>query len=322
VLVTGASGFVGRSTSAALHRAGFIVRQSIRSQKARHSEGQGFEATVTGDLCPETSWDAALENVDCVVHLAARVHVMREAAKDPETEFDRINFAVTRNLGRSAAAHGVRRLIFLSTIGVHGNLGELSENSSLQPYDGYTRSKVKAETALREIEAKNELEVTILRPPLVYGPENPGNFLRLLQLASLPVPLPFGRATAPRAMIFVENLADAIVTCVRHASSAGRDYLLNEQPNFSTAELLRTIRTDLGKNPLLVPVPLGMLRGAAQAVGFGSEIQKLTAGLAIDSTKIRRELSWVPPVESRDGLTRTVQWFRNTRESRANTSAI
>jgi nucleoside-diphosphate-sugar epimerase len=315
VLVTGASGFVGRSTCAALHRAGFIVRQSIRNQNARHSEGQGFEAIVTGDLSPETSWDAALENVDCVVHLAARVHVMKEAAQDPEAEFDRLNCTVTRNLGQCAADRGVRRLILLSTIGVHGNFGELGENSSLRPYDGYTRSKVNAEKALREFEANRGLEVTILRPPLVYGPENPGNFLRLLQLASLPFPLPFGRATATRAMIYVENLADAIVTCVRNPKAASQNYLLNDQPNFSTAELIRTIRTGLGRRPFLLPLPLGVLSAVANTVGFGSEIQKLTAGLVVDSSKIRNELSWIPPVESSEGLARTVQWFRNTRSA-------
>jgi len=306
-LVTGANGFVGRALCKALASAGRPARAALREQRA------GFaDAVVTGDIGPETDWRAALEGIRCVVHLAARTHVLSDTAADPLAEYRRINFAGTDRLARAAVAQGVRRFVFLSSVKVNGErtvTRPFTEDDAPRPEDAYGASKWEAEQALARVAVESRLEVVVLRSPLVYGPGVRGNFLRLMHLVARGVPLPLGAAHNRRSLVYVGNLADAIVKAIDAPRAAGRTYLVADGEDVSTPELVRALARALGVTPRLPSLPLAVLDLAAAIVGRRAELARLTDSLQVDCSRIRSELDWRPRHGLAQGLQETARWY-------------
>lgn len=310
VLVTGANGFIGSNLVSALRARGRPVRAVRRTPAATLDKDQ----VSVGDIDAQTDWERALAGVDAVVHLAARVHVLREHDADPETAFRRTNVDGTARLAASAAAHGVRRFVFVSSIGVHGQSstnGPISEASPLAPHDAYTRSKLAAEEALRAIGAETGMEIVILRPPLVYGPRNPGNFLRLLQLVRLGLPLPFGAIANARSMIYIDNLVDLLVTCLDHPAAAGQAFIATDGARFSTSELVTLIATGLGRKPRLLHVPPRALLLLGKLLRRERDVHRLLDSYETDGRKLQVMLDWRAPIAPAEGIRRTVEWYKN-----------
>lgn len=312
ILVTGAGGFVGRELCRTLTDAGLGVRAAVRTPTADLAASQ--QITV-GDIGPGTDWSAALRNIDTIAHLAARVHVMRDGAADPLQEFRKINVAATARLAHCAAEHGVRRLVFVSSIKVNGEQtsvqGGFSEADAPAPADPYGVSKWEAEQALYQATADAGIETVILRPPLVYGPGVRANFLQLMKLVARGLPLPFGRIDNRRSLIFIGNLTSALQRCLVHPNAANRVFLVADDEAVSTPELIRRLGLALHRPTRLFPAPHGLLRLAARLAGRTAALQRLTESLVVDSSHIRRLLGWSPPYSIDRGLAETAQWFCN-----------
>ena len=306
ILITGATGFVGQALVAELRD-----RPLKRALRRARAEALSTDVIV-GDIGPDTDWRDALKGVGCVVHLAARTHVIEEQDTDSLARYREINVLGTSRLAEQAAAAGVRRLIFLSSIKVNGEATAehpFTENDAPGPIDAYGISKSEAEVNLRAIGAKTGMETVILRPPLVYGPGVKGNFLRLLQLIERGMPLPLGSIRNQRSLIGVSNLADAIVACIDSPAAAGQTYLVSDGEDVSTPELVARLARAMGKFPHLLPCPAALLNLGAALLGKRAEILRLTGSLQVDSSRIRRELDWRPRYSLDQGLNATVQWY-------------
>jgi len=315
VLVTGATGFIGRPLCAKLAVSGWLVRSAVRRQPAESFLPAGTETAVIPGVGPGTDWEEALDGVDAVVHLAARVHVMKDAAADPLASYREVNAAGTARLAEAAAAAGVRRFVFMSTVKVNGKGGELPyrETDEPAPSDPYGLSKAEGEAALRAAARPGGLEPVILRPPLVYGPGVKANFLSLLRLASTGLPLPLGGIRNTRSLIYAENLVDAVLLCLEGPEADGRTYMVSDGTTVSTTELVRMMTVALGKKPRLTPFPSGPARLFAGLIGAGPALGRLTGSLCVDSAAIRRELGWTPPFTMEQGLARTAAWYLEKR---------
>ena len=310
VLVTGATGFVGRACVDAFLRAGHRVRRVLRSACP---PVDGVEDIVVGDLVDVADWSTAMRGVDAVVHLAARVHVMRETVADPVAEFRRVNVEATRRLAEAAAHAGVRRFVFVSSVKVHGERSPgrpFTEADVPAPEDPYGVSKLEAEQMLAGVAAGTGLEVVVLRPPLVYGPGVGGNLRTLLRAVVRGLPLPLGAVRNRRSLVFVGNLADAIVRCVESPAAAGRTFLVDDGEPRSTAQLVGDLARAAGRAPRLVAVPTIVLRAVARGLGQGAAADRLVDDLEIDSSALRQALAWHPPHAYADGIAATVRWFR------------
>jgi nucleoside-diphosphate-sugar epimerase len=311
VLVTGASGFVGKTLCAHLASLHFDVVATVQNLPNAHVPRVDYRIVTKLDTA--TDWSDALANVQTVIHCAARVHVMHDHAQDPLTEFRRVNTLGTETLARAAAHCGVNRLIFLSSIKVNGEstlpVSPFDEASPAKPQDSYAISKWEAEQALTQIATETGLEVVTLRCPLVYGPGVKGNFLRLLQAVDHGIPLPLALARNRRSLIYLDNLTNAIATCLTHPAAAGKTYLVSDGEDVSTAELIARIAQALGKPSRLWPCPLGLMELAGRMTGKSDEIARLLGSLCIDSSRICSELDWRPPYTLEQGLAETAQWL-------------
>lgn len=313
VLVTGASGFVGSALCRVLVEAGHAPRAALR-RIVPGSKGPDTAVGV-GEIDGNTHWSHALRGIDCVVHLAARTHVLREAAADPLAEYRRVNVEGTRRIAEQTAAAGVRRLIFLSSVKVNGETAgglPFTESDPPQPEDAYGISKWEAEQVLRRIAEKTGLEIVVLRPPLVYGPGVKGNFLRLMKIVARGWPLPLASVKNQRSLVYVRNLVDVIVRAVEAPQAAGQTYLVSDGEDVSTPDLVRAIARALAVRPRLLPCPVALLRAATALAGHGDEAARLVGSLQVDSSKIRRELGWRPPHTLEQGLAETARWFLET----------
>jgi nucleoside-diphosphate-sugar epimerase len=264
-----------------------------------------------GEIDNETNWADALRDVDVVIHLAARVHVMHDDTPNPLAEFLRVNVYGTEHLARSAALAGVRRLVYVSSIKVNGeatNGGEqFTETDTPSPQDPYGISKWEAEQALRRVATETGLEIVIVRPPLVYGAGVKGNFAQMLKILAKGIPLPLASALNQRSFIYVENLVDALIVCATHPAAANQTFLVSDGEDVSTPDILRKLGDAMEHPARVFPCPPALLKFAGRLTGKSDQIERLMGSLRIDSGKIRRELGWQPPYTLQDGLRKTIE---------------
>lgn len=319
ILVTGATGFVGRALCRRLLEEGLHVRAAVRTGHVLPEVlPAAVEQTVVGEIGPTTDWSEALAGVDVVIHLAARVHVMHEHSADALASYRHVNVSGTEALARQAACAGVKRLVFLSSIKVNGEATTdlpFSTLSPENPKDPYGVSKWEAEQLLSRVMTETGMEVSIIRPPLVYGPGVKANFLRLMQWIERGIPLPFGLIKNRRSLIFLGNLVDALLLVARHPSAKDRTYLVTDLEDFSTAQLVRSLAIALGKRPKLLPIPPFMLRLVGMTTGKTAEVERLTGSLQVDASAIRDELGWVPPYSVVEGMQITVHCYKSHKGS-------
>lgn len=312
MLVTGASGFVGRPLCAELLRLGYPVRAVLRSPASFNVAG--CEVIKLSSIGPDTDWTDALNGITTVIHLAARVHVMRDDAGNPLEEFCRMNVAGAERLARAAAASGVRRMVYVSTIKVNGEQTRatlpFTELDKPDPQDPYAISKWQAEQTLQRVAQETGLEVVIVRPPLVYGPGVKGNFISLLAAIDRGIPLPLAGANNARSLLYVGNLGDALITCATHPAAAGQTYLVSDGEDVSTALLIKMISQALGRSDRSFHFPPGLLRAAAALIGRTKQAERLLGSLCVNSHKIHNELNWAPPYSLEQGLRATADWYR------------
>ncbi|RFC34926.1 MAG: Nucleoside-diphosphate-sugar epimerase [Candidatus Nitrotoga sp. SPKER] len=310
-MISGASGFVGKALCTELIRRGQSVRAAVRSENLLI---ENTKAISVGAIDSETNWADALRDVDVVIHLAARVHVMREHATDPLAEFLKVNLHGTSNLARQAACSGVKRLVYVSSIKVNGEQTSVTQSftelDKPNPQDFYSISKWQAEQALWRIAQETGLEIVVVRPPLVYGPGVKGNFAQMLAIITKRFPLPLASVYNLRSLIYVGNLVDALIVCATHPVAAGHTYLVCDGEGVSTPHLLRQLGDAMRYPAHLLPFPLSWLRILGKLSGKSDQVERLLSSLQIDSGKIRRDLNWVPPYTLQLGLQATAESYR------------
>jgi nucleoside-diphosphate-sugar epimerase len=312
-LVTGAYGFVGRELCTALNQQGYAVRGAVRNTISATQ----LPCVAVGSMTEKTDWSEALRGVDVVIHLAARVHVMKESAADPLAEFLRVNLFGTSNLAQQAAHAGVKRLVYVSSVKVNGEqtpeTQSFAESDEPDPQDPYAISKWRAEQDLQRIAYETGLEIVIVRPPLVYGPGVKGNFMRLLNAIDKGIPLPLAGANNLRSLLYVGNLVDALIACATQPAAAGQTYLVSDGEDVSTAMLVGKIARALERTGRAFYFPPALLRAGASGLGRAEQVDRLFSSLRMSSEKLRSELGWVPPYTLEQGLHATAEWYRARR---------
>jgi len=303
--VTGANGFVGHHLCSHLNTEGHLVRPLQR----RAAE----TAVQISDINASTDWSGALGGVDVVIHCASRVHVLYDQASEPLSAYRAVNVAGTRQLALQAVALGVKRLVFLSSIKVNGEGtpagSAFTSLSPAGPLDPYAISKLEAEQALHEVAAQTNLEIVIVRPPLVFGSGVRANFLRLLRLVKRQIPLPLGRVQNQRSLIYVCNLVGFLTACALQPAAAGRTFLIADAKPLSTPELVQQLALALRTNSRLLPIPTSFLSLLGRLSGKQAEFSRLTGSLVIDPSEAFQTLNWKPPFSTAEGLQITADWF-------------
>lgn len=306
VLVTGGSGFVGSALIKGLLSAHREVLAVGRSEV-----DLPVERVLVSSFNELGALDHKLSSVDVVVHCAARAHVMKDDTQDPLAEYRKVNVEGTLNLARHAAAAGVKRFVFVSSIKVNGEQtlpgSPFTEDVVPDPKDPYGVSKYEAEQKLEGLSSETGMEVVVVRPPLVYGPGVKGNFASIIRLIDKGMPLPLGAIDNKRSLVALDNLVDLIVTCIDHPAAAGQIFFVSDGQDLSTTELLRRIADAMGKPARLLPVPAGLLMLGASFLGKEAVARRLLSSLQVDISKARRLLGWQPPVSVEEGLARAVR---------------
>jgi len=313
ILVTGANGFVGQVLVNALEKHDITYWGAVR----RINKNFNTNFIEVGDIDDKTNWRGALKDVDVVIHLAARVHVMNEQSANPLVAFNNVNVEGMQNLALQAAKENVKRFVFVSSIKVNGEYTEqlsFTESDLPNPQGPYAVSKWEAEKALRKIEKETGMQVVILRPPLIYGAGVKANFAALLKLVDKRFPLPLANINNKRSLIYVNNFVDAIITCATHPNAAGQAYLVSDGEDVSMPQLIKKIAVALNKPNYLFSFPISFMRFFAKFVGKTASVDRLTESLIIDSSKIRQELGWKPPFTMAEGLKVTADWYRQSQK--------
>ena len=315
IAVTGANGFVGRTVVQALLADGHEVTALVRNTTASVA---GIRQCVLGDTA-SSAWPPDLQP-EAVIHLAARVHVLREHQADSLAAFRDVNVAGALRVAKGAVRAGARRMVFVSSIKALGETDSgqpLREDDVPQPQDPYGMSKLEAEHELVRFGKNVGLEVVIVRPPLVYGPEVRANFLQLLSAVDKGIPLPLGAITARRSLVFNANLADALMQCATDARAAGECFHVTDGTDLSVPELVKALGRHLQRDVWLPYVPQSWLRAAGKLTGRLSQIERLVEPLRVDSSHIRQKLGWQPRFSVEEGLALTAQWYRSSRRGAA-----
>lgn len=309
ILVTGATGFVGG------HLCRLLTERGMAFRAAGRTAAPGLVAT--GPISGATDWKPALDDVDTVIHLAGRAHVLTEKAEDPEAAFREVNVAGTGALARQAAAAGVRRFVFVSSIKVNGETTApghpFTPADPPAPEDAYGRSKAEAEAALFTIAAGSGMEVTVVRPPLVYGPGVGANFRLLMRWAQSGLPSPFGACDNRRSLVYVGNLCDLLLRAATHPAAAGEVLLVSDGEDISTRDLFSHLARLQGRRPLQVPLPPRWLKAAARLSGRQAMACRLLDNLQVDIGLTTTRLDWAAPSSLAAGLQATVTWTRTHR---------
>jgi nucleoside-diphosphate-sugar epimerase len=312
-LVTGATGFIGRAVVGRLYREGVAVTAAGRNDSVSCA-AVPFVRVI--DLGSTTDWTVALAGCGAVVHCAARVHVMSDKSGDPLNAYRAANVEGTVTLAKQAAAAGVRRFVFISSIKVNGEATvpglPYRATDRPAPVDPYGISKLEAEEALQALAATGAIELVIIRPPLVYGPGVKANFLSMARWIARGVPLPFGGLKANRrSFVALENMVDLIVTCLQHPAAVGQVFLVSDGEDLSTAELLRRTAKALDVPSRLIPVPAPLLALGARAIARQDLWHRLGGTLQVDATPTRERLGWMPPINVDEGLRAALAGLRN-----------
>ena len=305
VLVTGARGFIGKSLCKELILQNMLVLAAIRDDE----QIAGVECRLVGNIDDTTDWSKALNGIDVITHLAARVHVMSDSALDPIAEFRKVNVDATLYIAQQAAKAGVKRFIFISSIKVNGEHTEIgmpfTEVDGANPQDAYGVSKFEAEQGLMQIAQQTGMELVIIRPPLVYGAGVKANFANMMRTVKRGVPLPFGAIHNRRSFVYVGNLVDLIIKCIDHPAAVNQVFLVSDGQDLSTTELLQGCAEALGINSRLIPIPQKLVQACAILLGKRALAQRLCGSLQVDITKTRELLGWTPPFSVADGLRAT-----------------
>lgn len=307
ILLTGATGFIGAALYRRLtHLSQFTPRIAVRVSNPLYPQG-----SVVGFINAYTNWNEGLQGIDTVIHLAARAHQIKDTAPNPEQAFYEVNTAGTANLVRQSIEAGVKHFIFISSIGAMATLSDrvITTDSPCRPDTPYGRSKLAAEQSLIQQTQDTEMTYTIIRPPLVYGPGNPGNMARLIKLVNTGLPLPLGAIHNRRSLVALPNLVDLITTCLTHPAAANQTFLVSDNEDLSTTELLRRLAKSLGKPARLIPIPMALIQATAQIIGKPALAQRLCGSLQVDIRKTQTLLNWNPPISLDEGIKLTAQDF-------------
>jgi nucleoside-diphosphate-sugar epimerase len=311
ILVTGATGFIGMALVVELSTQGYKTHAAVRKTSTRLPSS--IPQLATGDLSGQTDWREFLKNTDIVIHCAARAHIFKDKSADPMAEYIKVNAEATLNLASQAARTGVKRFIFVSTIGVFGSKSSkpLTETDPVSPETCYAISKYRAEQGLLALAQQTAMEIVIVRPPLVYGPNTPGNLLKLMKLVRAGIPLPFGTVNNRRSFVALENLVSFIITCINHPKAAGEIFLISDNEALSTPELIRKISACMQQKIYLIPVSAGFMRSMAGLVGKREITDRLFGSLQVDNSKAKELLDWRPIISMDAQLKITVQAYLN-----------
>jgi len=305
LLITGATGFVGEELCNALRIRDINFVPVVR----RNATNGQFEI---GNISGGTKWNDAFAGCDVVIHLAARVHVMTDRDSNPLSANREVNVDATINLARQAVTNGVKRFIFVSSVKVNGEETTSTPFTAFDepaPLDPYGQSKLEAEIALRELSHATGLEVVIIRPPLVYGPGVRANFLKLMQLVNMGVPLPLGAIHNCRSMVALDNLVDLLITCTHHPAASGQTFMVSDDSDVSIAELLRMLASAMGKRSILLPIPAGIIAGTAALFGKSAMANRVLGSLQVDINHTKSTLGWKPVVTVQESINKTVAHF-------------
>ena len=305
-LVTGAGGFVGQMLCDTLVKNGDHVTAILRSDKTNVIASN----VIYKNLDANSNFDNTLKSIDVVIHLAGRAHVLNDAAADVYKAYAEVNIEATKNLALHAAASGVKRFIFLSSVKVNGERTKnhaFNEHNKPNPEDDYGKTKLEAECVLAYIAAESKMEVVIIRPPLIYGKGVKANFKNLIKLCQLKLPLPFGAIQNKRSMVYIENLIDFIVVCSSHPLASGEIFLISDDNDVSTSELIQSIRKALSKSSLLISIPSAWIIFALKLIGKESIANRLCGDLQVDISKAKTLLGWKPPFTFEQGIKNTIQ---------------
>ncbi|MGL4765673.1 MAG: UDP-glucose 4-epimerase family protein [Aeromonas sp.] len=318
VLLTGSTGFVGAAVLATLKELPEIqVVATIRKAKAEIDRN----TVVVGDIDGDTDFSAALTDTDIVIHCAARAHIMHDDVADPMAEYRRVNVTGTMNLARQAARYGVKRFIFISSIKVNGESTTRQPKFTAfdipAPLDAYGQSKAEAEQALLELSRETNMDVVIIRPTLVYGPAVKANFASLFSIVSRGIPLPFACiCNNKRSLVSVTNLVDLIITCIDHPKAVNQIFLVSDDYDVSTSEMVREMATALGKPTWQIPVPVWLYGFAGRLFSKPGIVNRLTGSLQVDITHTKETLDWVPKETMQEGFKQTAIAFLQSKSSR------
>ena len=313
LLITGATGFIGKSLVAELMRQNFNISIAVRQKSNLFPDK--VKQFVVGDFESNPDFSTSLAEVDCVIHLAGKAHVLDKSKVSVLDGFRKINSELTLNLAKQAVMAGVERFIFLSSIGVNGNKSTkpFLEDDAPNPQEPYAISKHEAEKGLLQLAENSNLEVVIIRPPLVYGNNAPGNFGRLLQWAGarFMLPLPLGAVNNARSLIAIDNLVSFIIICTLHPKAANEIFLISDNDNLSTTQLLKNIAKAFNKKSLLLPVPISWMIFVAKLLGKEADAVRLFSSLVIDSSKARDLLDWHPVTTMDEQLCKITEHEKN-----------
>ena len=298
ILLTGVTGFVGRALVNEMLRLELTVVAAVRSLSA--DLPGDVRQYVVGDLLLNTEWSLALNDIDVVIHSAARVHIMDDRVADPLSEFRKVNVDGTLNLARQAAEEGVKRFVFISSIKVNGEITSdgcpFRPDDNINVTDPYGLSKYEAEQGLLALAKSTSIEVVIIRPPLIYGPGVKANFRSLLKWVNRGLPLPFALIQNKKSFIALDNLVNFIIHCVDHPKAANEIFLISDGEDVSTAELLRKIAKAFDKKAILLPIPVSLMKVVAKGLGKEDVANRLFGSLQVDSSKARDLLGWEPVI--------------------------